>query len=546
MKGRQGTQGNFFPAFLAFLVFPVVASAAVSEGSGKRLEAAETNQGGPGASSASGKRQQISVGSSFSGGKLTSSRFRLNVGFLATSLTGEEVTPTEELDLTVLEAKTSAGGTLIPPATWQPDADPYFRWEPPPSGVEVAGYSYAIDAEPDDALDTQGTSWDVATDPIDRLSDGQHTFAVKAIGLSGLTGTSLNVAVWVDTTKPTITNHSPTGASWLNTLSPALSAVLLDVSSGIDASSVQVSINNQAVPASGITIGSSTGVIPPPASWPEASLTNGEAAASQPLAGGGMMTAQPSGLFQQGDNTIKVELSDLAGNDATPLVWSLRIDTEPPTGTIVINSDAQGLGAEMTTSVYVTLTLSASDSDEGSGVTSMLLSNNRTDYAQEPFLSMKEWKLMPISDLHRTVWVKYQDAAGNVSEAVADEIQLVLLAPETMIIGGPAGITQDPSGEFTFDCSLEEGCVYSYQYDNEEWSDATSGWLPSTTASPSVALPIGNHYFRVKAAKDTNGHAGIQLEEEDPTPAERAWIIGVEAPVPVGPGGPPIKLWRID
>ncbi len=65
-------------------------------------------------------------------------------------------------------------------------------------------------------------------------------------------------------------------------------------------------------------------------------------------------------------------------------------------------------------------------------------------------------------------------------------------------------------------------------------------------AGPGVPLPIGNHYFRVKAAKDTNGQDGIQLEEEDPTPAERAWIIGVEAPLPVGPLGPPVKLWRIE
>lgn len=441
---------------------------------------------------------------------MTSSRFRLNVGFFATSLTEPETLPTEELDLTVLEAKTSPGGVLIAPATWQRDADPYVRWEPPASGVEVAGYSYALDAEPDETIDTQGTSWDAALDPIRKLADGQHTFAVKAIGTSGLVGTAISVAIWVDATMPTIANHRPTGEGWVKTLSPTLSATCSDAASGINPQSLRVWVNAQLLPASAVTFAASTGV----------------------------MTAIASGM-QQGDGTVKVEVADVAGNSATPLVWSIKIDTTPPNGSVMINADAQGRGASMTTSVYVTLTLSATDAL--SGVSSMWLSNDGVNYAREAFVPVKErWRLLPVSGL-RSVWVKLEDGAGNLSEPVSDEIQLVLLAPETMILGGPAGITQDPSGEFTFDCSAG-GCVYSYQYDNEDWSD----WSSLTTASHSAPLPIGNHYFRVKAAKNTNGQDGIQLEEEDPTPAERAWIIGVEAPMPVGPGGPPVKLWRIE
>ncbi len=489
-----------------------VVSAAVSEGSGKRLETGEANQGGPGASSsASGRRQQISIGSPFSGGRLASSRFRLNVGFFATSLTEPEALPREELDLTVLEAKTSPGGVLIAPATWQKVVAPYFRWEPPPSDVGVAGYSYALDVEPDGTLDTQGTSWDVALDPIRKLTDGQHTFAVRAIGTSGLVGKAIRVAIWVDATTPTIGNHGPTSEGWAKTLSPTLSATFSDAASGIDPRTLRVSVNGAPLSSSAVTFLASTGV----------------------------MTAIASGMHQ-GDNTVKVEAADVAGNSATPLVWSLKIDTTPPSGSVMINADAQGRGASMTTSVYVTLTFSAADAL--SGVGSMWLSNNGINYAREAFAPVKElWRLLPVSGV-RTVSVKFEDGAGNLSEpAAADDIQLVLLAPETMILGGPAGITQDPSGEFTFDCSTG-GCVYATQYDNEGWS----GWSDMTTARPTAPLPIGNHYFRVKAARDTNGQAGIQLEEEDPTPAERAWIIGVEAPTPIGPGGPPVKLWRIE
>ncbi len=99
----------------------------------------------------------------------------------------------------------------------------------------------------------------------------------------------------------------------------------------------------------------------------------------------------------------------------------------------------------MTTSVYVTLTLTATDGLSGLG--SMWLSNDGVNYAREAFVPVKElWRVLPVSGL-RTVWVKFEDLAGNLSApAAADDIQLVLLAPETVILGGPAGITQDPSG----------------------------------------------------------------------------------------------------
>src|SRR3989338_8334344 len=103
--------GLFFYGLSTMVYGLPFVEAAVSEGSGKRLETGEANQGGPGASSsASGRRQQISIGSPFSGGRLTSSRFRLNVGFFAASLAEPEALPREELDLTVLEARTSPGG----------------------------------------------------------------------------------------------------------------------------------------------------------------------------------------------------------------------------------------------------------------------------------------------------------------------------------------------------------------------------------------------------------------------------------------------------
>ena len=196
-------------------------------------------------------------------------------------------------------------------------------------------------------------------------------------------------------------------------------------------------------------------------------------------------------------------------------------------------------GASLTTSVYVTLSLTASDAT--SGVASMLISNDlASGYVEEPFAAVRElWKLTAVSG-QQTVYVKFKDGAGNSSEPVADDITLHLLAPDTLILSGPAGVTTDQSARFTFGCSEAE-CVYSYAFDHDPWS----AWSSTNVADVST-LPFGNHYFRVKAAKESNGIPGIQPDEEDPTPSERTWIVGVEPLMKVVPAGPPVKLWRLE
>jgi len=87
----------------------------------------------------------------------------------------------------------------------------------------------------------------------------------------------------------------------------------------------------------------------------------------------------------------------------------------------------------------------------------------------------------------------------------------------------------------------EGGCQFSYAFDDGDWSE----WSDTATASL-TGLAFGNHYFRVKAAKDLNGLEGIQPDEEDPSPAERTWIVGVEPSMLTIPRGPAIKVWRLE
>lgn len=503
-KNKTGTQvwlWTLLACHLSLVTCHMVASAAVSKGKNQQLEVAETNQGG-GRVSSSNFRQQATIGSSVAGGRLSSSRFRIIPGFIGAGLSGPTNVPVSELDLTVLYAKTDPLGADIPTATWQRDRDPIFMWQAPPTGPDLAGYSFAIDATPDETVDTTQTSFDVMTSELRSLPDGRHTFSVKAINTAGNAGKPISMELWVDTTAPQVGTYGPTPGALLNLLNPSVSAVVTDAASGLNLSATSLSVNGT------------------PISLRFDAPTN-------TLTGSG-------GAWKEGANSLELRAVDAVGNSQTPLIWSVTIDTTPPAGRVLINGDAQ-----MTTSVYVTLELSASDAT--SGVARMLISNEElSGYVEEPYAAQRElWRLNAVRGT-QTVYVKFVDKAGNVSEPVSDAIELGLLAPETVITSGPAGFSQDRSATFQFMCPERE-CVFSYAFDNDEWS----AWSPAASATKSE-LAFGNHYVRVKAAKEVNGLEGIQPDEEDPTPAERTWVVGVESPVFTVPKGPPIKVWRLE
>ncbi len=470
----------------------------------KTLEIGETTQlGGVVTSSSSGHRQTTTMGAAFSADKLSSKTVQVFTGFVGAALGPAISVVKGNLALTLLYAKAAPLGTEISQKTWQRDADPIFIWQAQAPEL-VEGYSYALNGDPDTIIDTKGTSWDVAQDPLKRLADGQHLFSVKAVDSAGNAGTPLSFALWLDTTAPALGTYTPAAGSLLNTLKPGISVNVTDPHSGVGASQIKLLINGL---QSSVSVDETTGVV----------------------------TATSTGLVKEGANAIQVEASDRVGNKQTALVWSFTTDVTPPTGSVLINA-----GAAMTTSVYVTLNLSSSDAI--SGVTGMLISNDAvTGFVQESFNPVRElWKLNSVNGTQK-VYVKFIDKVGNISEPVAADIELHLLAPDTIILSGPAGFTPSTSAPFSFTCP-EGGCVFSYAFDHDGWS----AWNSETVAKKE-GLSYGNHYFRVKAAKESNGQDGIQPdEEEDPTPAERTWIVGIQPPGTVVPYGPPIKLWKIE
>lgn len=486
-------------ALLLALFFLPSAFGEVSKSANFQIETAVTNEG-------AGMVTSASFAVTHSIGDATSSVPFTGLSFIAR--TGEQELVfgplkgiPSELQITEVFAREAAAGAPITPATWQKDNDPYFYWDRPAhvSPEDIAGYSVSVDAEPDDRIDTTSTSYQMVNDA---LSDGTHTFYVKAGHTSGTFGPSTTFVIWVDTVPPAISGLAPTEGAVLNEPRPLIAATLTDAQSGIDTAAIVMNVNHVRV-------------------TPTFDAASGQAGYA------------PAGDLPQGPTSVSIEPSDRAGNTADPIIWSFTVDTRPPAGTLLINH-----GDSVTNSVYAELTLKAQDAT--SAVTEMMLSNDGVfdNETWEAYATRRaRWALTPVSGL-RTVFVRFRDAAGNISETASDAILLVLLSPDTLITSGPAGITAETSATFTYAASTA-GAVFAYAFDLEDFS----AWSSQTSVMRS-GLTTGNHYFKVKAAKDVNGNGIIDPDEEDPTPAERVWRIGATGGI-LGKERP-IKFWRVE
>ena len=124
----------------------------------------------------------------------------------------------------------------------------------------------------------------------------------------------------------------------------------------------------------------------------------------------------------EGYHTVRAMFRDVAGNNS--LVYSdyIRLDTVPPTGSIIING-----GAATTTNPTVSLGLTWSDGT-GSGVTRMRFSTDGAHWtAWEPQKTPKSYVLPTSTPGYYTVRVQYLDAGNNYSPVYSDYIKL--LAP---------------------------------------------------------------------------------------------------------------------
>jgi YD repeat-containing protein len=171
-----------------------------------------------------------------------------------------------------------------------------------------------------------------------------------------------------------------------------------------------------------------------------------------------------------GSKTVYAQFKDNAENISTSSTDIIVLDTDPPTGSIAING-----GADYTTNPDVTLTLSASDVD--SGVSQMNFSNDGISWTGwEPYATSKPWPLTSGNGV-KTVYVQYQDGAGNPSDIFQSTILLTK-------------IVMDFDGDNKSDISVwRPGDGYWYAISSKDESIITDQWGAGDAPYNDVPMP---------------------------------------------------------
>ena len=409
-----------------------------------------------------------------------------------------EVSP--EFKVHDLRAFSFATGQEIPEEAWQKYNELYFTWAVRPfdPATIVLGYSVGIDSTPDDTIDT--TSAYYSTVGNNFITDGKHTFYVKA-ATSGDVWTEVErLEFWVDTTEPKADNLLPASGSLVSSGTPEVSCNLSDQLSGLNPDSIKVYIDGDSL-----------------------EFTFEE----------GRLVAEPTYSLMDGSHTVRIQAEDMVGNLLNQ-IWGFNVDATAPVGSIVING-----GDESTSYARVRLNIEATD--QTTEVAQMMLANkiDFSDGSWQNFQSLiTNWVLDEPQDIGvKTVYVLFKDEAGNISTIYEDEIVLLAPAIDTLISSGPYSPTMATTAEFSFQSTFQ-GAVFSFKIDDQDWSE----WSASTVTSFSE-LSLGNHIFSVKSAKDMNGDEEITEDEEDPMPAQWTWSIQTEVEPEKGER---ILYWRTE
>ncbi|TET11109.1 T9SS type A sorting domain-containing protein, partial [Candidatus Aerophobetes bacterium] len=200
--------------------------------------------------------------------------------------------------------------------------------------------------------------------------------------------------------------------------------------------------------------------------------------------------------------SVSVMATDGAGNSASSSI-SLTLDNTTPSGSISINNDAT-----YTNSRTVTLTLSATNA------TQMQFSNDASSWSDwEDYSTTKSWTLSS-GDGTKTVYVKFKDTAGNISEAFSDDIILDSTPPTASItspsadtsVRGQVVIRGTASGYYFKEYKVE----YGQGTEPSSWTEITSSASEVTDDTlatwDTTVLSDGSYTLRL-TAQDLAGNS---------------------------------------
>jgi N-acetylneuraminic acid mutarotase len=400
------------------------------------------------------------------------------------------------------------------------------------------------------------------------MSDGSHTFQVRAIDAAGnVDGTPASFTWVVDATAPDTTiTANPTNPA--NAANASFSFTGND-GSGTGVASFQCKLNGGSFVActnpqtyTGLSEGSHTfqvravdtagNVDNTPASFtwvidtvaPDTTITanpanpSGSANASFSFTGndgggtgvanfqckldggsfGTCTSPQTYAGLSDGSHTFQVRAVDAAGNtDSTPAGFTWVVDAVPPDTTITANPPNPAASAN------ASFSFTGSDPG-GSGVAGFECKLDGGVFSA--CASPKTYT--GLSDGSHTFLVRAIDAAGNADSTPANFTWLVdTVAPETTITANPPGLSNSRSAGFSFTGSDGGGSGvtgFECQLDGGGFS-ACSG--PRQLSG----LGDGGHTFQVRA-RDVAGNA-------DSTPASYTWTVEATPPDTTITGNPP-------
>lgn len=205
---------------------------------------------------------------------------------------------------------------------------------------------------------------------------------------------------------------------------------------------------------------------------------------------------------------FRVRSRDLVGNVSDYSYTQTTVDITPPTGSLVING-----GALSTSSVNVTLSLSSIDAT--SNVVNAELSNDGLTYSGwQTYIPTANWTLTN-GDGVKAVYVRFKDAAGNVSLPISDTIILDTAA------GNEYGVTIKEGSLFTnqtavtLTISAKPGTT-QIQVSNDggfagaEWESYTSRKMWTITQYGNYVIP---RVVYVKY-KDADGNVSATFQDD--------------------------------
>lgn len=352
------------------------------------------------------------------------------------------------------------------------DNTPSFSWTGSDEMAGIAGYSHSVDALPDAAIDTTGTSVQPGVVP-----DGPHEFYVRPTDGAGNWGTAASVSFLVDTSPPGAPAPDDGVSGWSADNTPIFSWAPVPDPNGIGGYSYEV----DALPDETVDTTNLTAALPP----------------------------QPDGPHQ-----FCVTVRDGPGNWGPPGCHSFLIDTAAPAAP----SPDDGVPAWSQDS---TPTFVWSPPTDQSGIAGYSVS---VDGSPDDVVDVTSPNVTvgPQADGLHIFYLKAVDAAGNWGAVGQHEFRIDTTGPSIPEPDdGVEGWSTNSTPTFSWAPASDPNAVEGYSYDVDGLPDDSVD-----TITTSVRLPLqadGLHEFCVKA-RDSLGNWGLagchpyQIDATAPAP----------------------------